>query len=55
MHWTDSDSKFDPQEKAELIIKHIKGDKVNIIAKDEGLEVANILKSLIPDQILSVN
>lgn len=55
MHWTDENSKFDVQEKAELIVKHIRGDKVNIIAKDEGLEVANILKSLIPDQIISIN
>ena len=55
MHWTDESQKFDLQEKAELIAKHIKGDKVNIIAKNEGLEVANILKSLIPDQIISIN
>lgn len=55
MHWSDESSKFDVQEKADLIIKHIKGDKVNIIAKDEGLEVANILKNLIPDQIISIS
>jgi predicted house-cleaning NTP pyrophosphatase (Maf/HAM1 superfamily) len=54
MHWTDENSKFDVQEKAGLIVKHIKGDKVNIIAKDEGLEVANIVKSLIPEQVVSV-
>lgn len=54
-HWRDENVKFDAKEKAELIVKHIKGDKVNIIAKDEGLEVANILKTLIPDQILSIN
>lgn len=54
MHWSDENSKFDPQEKADLIAKHLRGDKVNIIAKDEGLEVANILKGFIPDQILSI-
>lgn len=55
MHWTDSNSKFDVQEKAELIAKHLRGEKANILAKDEGLEVANILKSLLPDQIISIN
>jgi len=54
MHWTDENSKFDVQEKADLIAKHLRGEKVNIIAKDEGLEVANILKSLLPDQIISI-
>jgi hypothetical protein len=51
MHWTDETSIFNPQEKAELIAKHLRGERANIIAKDEGLEVANILKSLIPIQI----
>lgn len=55
MHWTDEAQKFNTTEKAELIAKHIRGDKVNIIAKDEGLEIANILKSIIPDQIISIN
>jgi hypothetical protein len=55
MHWTDENSKFDVQEKADLIIKHLKGEKANIIAKEEGIEVANILKSLIPEQIVLVN
>lgn len=54
-HWLDENSKFDVKEKAELIAKHIKGDKVTIIAKDEGLEVADILKTLIPDLILSIS
>lgn len=51
MHWTDENSKFDVQEKAELIAKHLRGEKANIVAKDEGLEVANILKSILPEQI----
>ncbi len=55
MHWTDENNKFDIQEKAELIAKHLRGEKANIIAKDEGLEVANLLKSMIPDQINSVS
>lgn len=54
MHWTDENSKFDVQEKAELIAKHLRGEKANIVAKDEGLEVAKILKSLLPNQIVSV-
>lgn len=55
MHWTDGNSKFDVQEKAELIAKHLRGEKAKIVAKDEGLDVANILKSIIPDQIISIN
>ena len=55
MHWTDETSVFNAQEKAELIAKHLRGEKANIIAKDEGLEVANILKGLIPKQISLVS
>jgi hypothetical protein len=55
MHWSDENSKFDIQEKAELIAKHLRGEKANIVAKDEGLEVAYVLKSLLPDQIQSIN
>lgn len=55
MHWTDSNSKFDAQEKAELIVKHLRGEKAKIVAKDEGLEVADALRSLIPNQIVSIN
>lgn len=54
MHWTDESQSFDPQEKADLIIKHLRGEKANIIAKNEGLEIANIIKSLIPEQVLSI-
>lgn len=54
MHWTDPNSKFDAQEKAEVIIKHLRDEKANIIAKDEGIEVANILKNLIPEQIVNI-
>ncbi len=55
MHWTDENFRFDPQEKAELIAKHLRGEKANIIAKDEGLEIANLLKLMVPDQILTIN
>lgn len=55
MHWTDETNIFNAQEKAELIAKHLRGEKAKIIAKDEGLEVADILKFLIPDQIISIN
>ncbi|EKE06285.1 MAG: hypothetical protein ACD_19C00021G0017 [uncultured bacterium] len=55
MHWTDENFKFNPQEKTDLIVKHLKGEKANIIAKDEGLEIANLIKSQIPDQIISIN
>lgn len=55
MHWTDENSKFDVQEKAEIIAKHLRGEKAKIIAKDEGLEVADALRSLIPNQIVSIN
>ena len=55
MHWTDENFKFDIQEKAELIIKHLRGEKASIFAKSEGLEIANLIKSQIPDQIISIN
>lgn len=51
MHWTDENSKFDPQEKAELIAKHIRGDKVNIIAKSLGTLVCSYLYRIVPNQI----
>lgn len=50
-HWTDEGKKFDAQEKAELIVKHAKGDNLNIIAKSLGTLVACKLYLLIPDQI----
>lgn len=51
MHWTDENSKFDPQEKAELIIKHIRGEKINIIAKSIGILVASLVSQAIPEQV----
>lgn len=32
MHWTDETSIFNAQEKAELIAKHLRGEKANIVA-----------------------
>jgi len=55
MHWTDESSIFNAQEKAELIAKHLRGEKANIVAINEGLEVSNILKSLLPEQIYLVS
>lgn len=54
MHWTDSANKFNSSEKADLIIKHIKEDKINIIAKSIGTLVASKVISQISDQIEKV-
>lgn len=51
MHWTDETQKFNVQEKADLIIKHIRGDNVNIVAKSLGTVVACLVYKMIPDQI----
>lgn len=54
MHWTDENSKFDVQEKAELIAKHLRGEKANIIAKSIGTLVASLAIKTISDQINKV-
>jgi len=51
MHWTDESQKFDATEKAELIVKHIKGDRINIIAKSIGTLIASLVYKIIPKQI----
>lgn len=53
-HWEDESSKFDAKEKASLIAKHIKGDKVNIIAKSIGTLVTSYLYQIISDQLEKV-
>jgi pimeloyl-ACP methyl ester carboxylesterase len=53
-HWNDPDEKFKPKEKASLIARHAKGDKVNIIAKSIGSLVAAYIIEQIPDQINKV-
>lgn len=54
MHWTDENSKFDVQEKAELIAKHLRGEKANIVAKSIGTLVASLAIQMISDQINKV-
>lgn len=54
MHWTDENSKFDVQEKAELIAKHLRGEKANIVAKSIGTLVTSILIKINPEQINKV-
>lgn len=51
MHWTDEQQKFNPQEKADLIAKHIRGDRVNIIAKSVGTLVASLVYQQVSTQI----
>lgn len=54
MHWTDESQKFDAEEKASLIVKHIRGDQVNIIAKSLGTLIASLVIKMIPDQVEKV-
>lgn len=51
MHWSDDISHFDPQEKAELIVKHIRVGEVKILAKSIGVLVASKVIDLVPDQV----
>jgi len=53
-HWDDPDEKFQPKEKATLIARHTKGDKINIIAKSIGSLVAAYIIEQIPEQINKV-
>ena len=50
-HWTDETKKFDATEKAMLIAKHVKDEKLNIIAKSIGTLVCCLTANLIPDRI----
>lgn len=50
-HWDDDSQRFKPTEKAELIIRHSKGDSINIVAKSVGTLVAALIAQKIPDQI----
>lgn len=54
MHWSDESVGFDPYEKAELIVKHLKGESANIIAKSAGILVASLVYKKIPNQINKV-
>lgn len=53
-HWDDPDQKFDVKEKANLISRHTKGDKLNIIAKSIGSLVVSYIIEQIPTQINKV-
>ena len=53
-HWSDPDYKFDAREKANLVAKHTKGEKVNIVAKSIGSLVAAYVIGQIPNQINKV-
>lgn len=50
-HWDDESQKFDAKEKAALIARHTKGEKINIIAKSIGTLVASHVIQKIPDQV----
>jgi len=53
-HWDDPDADFDKKEKATLISRHSKGDKLNIVAKSIGSLVASYIIEQVPDQINKV-
>lgn len=50
-HWTDETKKFNATEKSMLIAKHVKDERLNIIAKSIGTLVCALTASLIPDKI----
>lgn len=50
-HWEDESQTFKPKEKAELIIRHSKGNSINIIAKSVGTLVAALIAKEIPEKI----
>lgn len=50
-HWVDEKEKFDIKEKATVIARHARGEKINIVAKSIGTLVASLIIQKIPDQI----
>lgn len=50
-HWSDPEYKFKAKEKADLIVRHSKGESINIIAKSIGTLVASYIISNIPQNI----
>lgn len=50
-HWGDPTQKFKASEKANLLVKHSKGDAMNIIAKSIGSLVASYITKAVPNQI----
>ena len=53
-HWSDPEYKFKPKEKADLLVRHTKGEAVNIVAKSIGTLVASYIISQVPDRISKV-
>lgn len=53
-HWLDSSELFYPKEKAGLIVRHAKGDKLNIIAHSIGTLVASYIVDEASSQINKV-
>lgn len=53
-HWEDESQKFNPKEKAIMAARHVRGDKINIVAKSIGTLVAALIVKQIPDQIEKV-
>ena len=50
-HWKDESQTFKPKEKAELIIRHSKGETMNMVAKSVGTLVAALITKEIPKRI----
>jgi pimeloyl-ACP methyl ester carboxylesterase len=53
-HWLDAEQLFYPKEKATLIARHAKGDKINIVAHSIGTLVASYVVDAVPEQINKV-
>ena len=53
-HWEDESQTFKPKEKAELIIRHSKGETMNMVAKSVGTLVAALIAKEIPSQVNKV-
>ena len=53
-HWKDESQTFKPKEKAELIIRHSKGETMNMVAKSVGTLVAALIAKEIPSQVNKV-
>ena len=53
-HWEDDAQSFKPKEKKDLIVRHSKGDSINIVAKSVGTLVAALIVKEVPDQVKKV-
>lgn len=50
-HWDDSGKTFNPKQKADLLVRHFKGERLNMIGKSVGTLVASFIVDKIPNQI----